>query len=196
MFRTTSVQEKGFTLIELMVVVAIVGLLASSILASLDNARGRARDASRIAEFREVMKSLELYRTNVGSYPCSGPVGGNNLDCAATTVNGSATSRIKKGSNTGIFNTVEDTLRQGLKISPSDDIQGTSILYRVRNTGVSNRPDRTSYTLLLGSEADTSYTDVGTTLRFCKVTSGQADTFSNYNGVLFSAIVDCKISKI
>jgi len=61
--------KKGFTLIEILVVVAIIGLLASIILVGLGSFRARGRDARRIADLREVQNALELYFTKYGYYP-------------------------------------------------------------------------------------------------------------------------------
>ncbi|MCP6720205.1 MAG: type II secretion system GspH family protein [Patescibacteria group bacterium] len=51
--------NKGFTLIEMLVVIAIIGLLSSTILIGLGNARTRARDARRISDLRQVQNGLE-----------------------------------------------------------------------------------------------------------------------------------------
>jgi prepilin-type N-terminal cleavage/methylation domain-containing protein len=65
-------QTSGFTLIEVMVVITIVGLLASMVLASLTDARAKARDAQRVQLVKELQKALELYRSqNNGQYPCA-----------------------------------------------------------------------------------------------------------------------------
>lgn len=59
----------GFTLIELLVVVAIIGVLASVVLVSLDSARARARDATRIQNIKSIEQALELYRIDHGHLP-------------------------------------------------------------------------------------------------------------------------------
>ena len=65
--------KSGFTLIELLVVIAIIGLLASVIMASLNNARAKARDARRLADLRQLQTALELYASdNNGGYPSTG----------------------------------------------------------------------------------------------------------------------------
>lgn len=62
-------QKKGFTLIELLVVIAIIGFLASIILASLNQARMKARDARRLSDMRQIQQALELYFDANRSYP-------------------------------------------------------------------------------------------------------------------------------
>ncbi len=65
-------RQHGFTLIELLVVIAIIGVLASVILASLNTARGRAKDANRISSLQELQKALDSYYFDIGSYPGAG----------------------------------------------------------------------------------------------------------------------------
>jgi len=61
----------GFTLIELLVVISIVGMLASVIMASLNNARAKARDAKRLADMKQLVTALALYYDQNGQYPDS-----------------------------------------------------------------------------------------------------------------------------
>lgn len=63
--------KSGFTLIELLVVIAIIGLLSSVVFASLNSARGKARDAKRMQDLRQISTALQLYYDANGSYPPS-----------------------------------------------------------------------------------------------------------------------------
>lgn len=58
--------QKGFTLIELLVVVAIISLLSSVVLASIGEARERARVSKFKQELNQFVNAVELYRSDNG----------------------------------------------------------------------------------------------------------------------------------
>ncbi len=76
----TKMTDRGFTLVELLVVLSVIGLLPSVIYASFDESRAQARDRARMAELRQVQLVIEQYRAQTGSYPLpnSGCNGGAN----------------------------------------------------------------------------------------------------------------------
>lgn len=67
-------QKNGFTLIELIVVVAVISFLASLVVASLSTARLKARTTHRIADLNQIRSALEIYYSTNGSYPSTGGV--------------------------------------------------------------------------------------------------------------------------
>ena len=62
-------KNKGFTLVELLVVIAIIGVLATLLLLQLGGARGKARDAKRIADVSQLRSALEQYFDDNAGYP-------------------------------------------------------------------------------------------------------------------------------
>jgi len=69
LFKKLKENQKGFTLVELLVVISIIGILATLLLLQLGVARQRARDAARIAHINQVRTALELYFDDNGEYP-------------------------------------------------------------------------------------------------------------------------------
>lgn len=61
--------SRGFTLIEVLIVVTIIGLLSSIVLVGLGGFRARGSDARRIGDIRQVQNALELYYSKKGAYP-------------------------------------------------------------------------------------------------------------------------------
>ena len=64
--------NKGFTLIELLVVIVIIGILATLATVALSSARGKARDARRVSDVKQIQTALELYYNDAGGYPTNG----------------------------------------------------------------------------------------------------------------------------
>ncbi|PIZ72444.1 hypothetical protein COY07_03280 [Candidatus Peregrinibacteria bacterium CG_4_10_14_0_2_um_filter_43_11] len=61
--------NRGFTLIELMIVIVILGVLMGTILPRLTGAQARARDIGRIADLNAISQALETYFDDFGKYP-------------------------------------------------------------------------------------------------------------------------------
>jgi prepilin-type N-terminal cleavage/methylation domain-containing protein len=59
----------GFTLMELLVVVAIIGMMTAAITISTSSARVQSRDAKRKADLANVAASLEVYFSELRAYP-------------------------------------------------------------------------------------------------------------------------------
>lgn len=59
----------GFTMIEMLVVVAVIGLVSSIILVNARSVRAKARDAQRVQELGGMQNVLEMYYMDQGSYP-------------------------------------------------------------------------------------------------------------------------------
>jgi prepilin-type N-terminal cleavage/methylation domain-containing protein len=62
-------KQQGFTLIEILIVVAIIAILASVTLVGLGPTQRQGRDARRLSDLREVQTGLELYYNKNGTYP-------------------------------------------------------------------------------------------------------------------------------
>jgi general secretion pathway protein G len=73
--RTISKKQKGFTLIELMIVVLIIGILSGIMLAviNIPGIQSKARDARRIGDIKKLQTVLELFFSDNRGYPTTTP---------------------------------------------------------------------------------------------------------------------------
>lgn len=72
-------RRKAFTLIELLIVIAIIGILAGLIIATTGVARPAARDSKRVANLKELSTALEMYHNQNEKYPAA-PSGNHASD--------------------------------------------------------------------------------------------------------------------
>lgn len=115
-------KHAGFTIVELLVVVAIIGLLSAIVSANLSEIRAKARDGKRLTELEQIHLAVEAYREAYGRYPGTG--------CSR-----SDTSWTGHGSTYGNCDDyIEgvDTLID-LPVDPTNDVYG--FLYRTDATG-------------------------------------------------------------
>lgn len=65
--------KKGFTIIELLVVITIIGIVSGIIVASINSAKAKGRDAKRIADISVIQLALERYYDDPANkkYPSS-----------------------------------------------------------------------------------------------------------------------------
>lgn len=61
--------KKGFTIIELLIVIAIIVILAGLVLTNIQGAQAKARDATRLGDIDSVATALEIYHNENGHYP-------------------------------------------------------------------------------------------------------------------------------
>ena len=64
-------KNKGFTLLELLVVISLLAILATIIINSFTNTLKKGRDSRRKQDLEEISKALELYNDDNSSYPAS-----------------------------------------------------------------------------------------------------------------------------
>jgi prepilin-type N-terminal cleavage/methylation domain-containing protein len=66
---TSSKKQGGFTLLELLIVIVIIGILALLIIPNITSAPKKARDTKRKTDITTVRKGLEEYFVNNNVYP-------------------------------------------------------------------------------------------------------------------------------
>jgi len=76
-----SVERRGFTLVEMMVVISIIGILVAILYANFNQARMQARDKARQVQVQQLQVAIEQYNDKYDRYPARGCVeSGKNGD--------------------------------------------------------------------------------------------------------------------
>lgn len=72
------VASKGFTLVELLIVIVVIAILAAVTIVAYNGAQGRARDSARYSDVKNILDALELYHSQNGVFPANSPTMSTN----------------------------------------------------------------------------------------------------------------------
>jgi prepilin-type N-terminal cleavage/methylation domain-containing protein len=72
---------RGFTMVELLVVISIMTLVVIMSFANINQTRGAARDKVRMSNIQDIRLSLEQYKVQCGEYPATLELDADNGNC-------------------------------------------------------------------------------------------------------------------
>lgn len=77
----TPVRRSGFTIVELLIVIVVIGILAAITIVAYNGVQQRGRDVKRTNDVGYLKKLVEMYKIDIGTYPAVCP-GGDNVGCS------------------------------------------------------------------------------------------------------------------
>jgi type II secretion system protein G len=86
--------KKGFTLVELLVVIAIIAILSTLSVVALNSARAKSRDARRQSDIKQIRTALDMYYDSSSSYPTTCAGLGSSTGCLCLTSIGWVSSSV------------------------------------------------------------------------------------------------------
>jgi general secretion pathway protein G len=89
--REENVIEQGFTLVELLIVIVILGILAGIVVFAVGNLTSNAKTTGCSAEKNTINQAVEAYKAYAGTYPTAAAAGGGS-HTAIDLLTGNATT--------------------------------------------------------------------------------------------------------
>ena len=62
-------RAKGFTIVELLIVIVVIAILAAISVVAYSGIQGRALDSRRLSDIKKIQQGIELYRIQNGAFP-------------------------------------------------------------------------------------------------------------------------------
>ena len=93
----------GFTLIELMVVIAIIAILTAIITANFTSAKSRSRDTKRVSDIAQIQLALAGFFDRCNAYPATLDTTATSATCPSGITLGSFISRIPSPPNSSEY---------------------------------------------------------------------------------------------
>ena len=90
-----NLRPRGFTIVELLIVIVVIGILAAITLVAFGSVQQKARDAGRITKLDRLVKGIEQYYVENGRYPPIDHGLGTETTCGSQTDNWGHCDRLK-----------------------------------------------------------------------------------------------------
>jgi type II secretion system protein G len=85
---TLRAKQPGFTIVELLIVIVIIGILAAITIIAYNGIQQRARDSRRSSDISQLQTALEMYQADNGAYPQVGAANtGYDIQTLSTLLN-------------------------------------------------------------------------------------------------------------
>lgn len=106
--------QRGFTLLEMMVVVAIIAILAGVLIPNFARARSQAQTSACVGNEKIIATALELYFTDKQAYPASSAIGGTGSTFMSAMAGYMDQTPIDPAAGSGAFYTYTNTSAGGV----------------------------------------------------------------------------------
>lgn len=146
----------GFSLVELLVVIAVIGVLSGVLIINLVGVRGRAADAGIKSDFKSLKSALRLYYNDYQQYPASS--GSQIMGCGAAGTSACAVGGAFSAAGTTYMGELPDSFAyysdgedEFLLIAPLDNQSDQAI---AESQAKCNPSGRTYFSGTLDADAD------------------------------------------
>ena len=151
--------QRGFTLLELLVVITIIGMLAAIVFASLTTSRNKGADANIKSDLKNAMAQAQLFYDLGGSSysgvcALSGTYNVGSMVNAAEKTYNQGTPTVYGNGTASTWNTAQCHDSQGAwaaVVPLRSSVNGATVAWCVDHTGVSKQISTTSVSILTTS---------------------------------------------